>query len=131
MKHKILLSLFSVSLFWFACQETPYMEGKRIYEAYCGNCHMEDGQGLKSLCPPLARSDYLANNQALIPCIITNGLSGSIQVNGKEYDQPMAGITTLTNVQITNVINYINNSWGNNAGHTKLQEVEKALEQCK
>lgn len=131
MKLKLILTLFFLFVFWMACQETRYMEGKRIYDAYCGSCHMEDGQGLRSLVPPLAKADYLANNQSLIPCIITKGLSGPIQVNGKEYDQPMAGITGLTNVQITNVINYINNAWGNDAGHTSLQEVERALEGCK
>jgi len=91
---------------------------------------MEDGQGLKSLCPPLAKSDYLVQNQDKLPCIINKGLNGSIIVNGKEYNQPMAGIPSLNATKLTNVINYINHEWGNNAGYTKIQDVEAALKEC-
>jgi len=91
---------------------------------------MEDGQGLKSLVPPLAKSDYLTQNQDKLVCIINKGLNGSIVVNGKEYNQPMAGIPMLDPTQLTNIINYINHAWGNDAGYTKIQDVEAALENC-
>jgi len=132
MKAKIIVTTSILCLtIIISCQQNPYKEGERLYDAYCGNCHMPDGKGLKSLCPPLAQSDYLAQNQTLIPCIITQGIEGSIIVNGKEYNQPMEGIKGLTAVQITNIINYINHAWGNDAGYTKIQEVEAALQKCK
>ncbi len=130
MKVKYLILSFSILFVVFACQSNPYGEGKRIYTAYCASCHMEDGQGLKSLVPPLAKSDYLAQNQDKLACIINKGLNGSIIVNGKEYNQPMAGIPGLNSTKLTNVINYINHAWGNNAGYTKIQDVESALKAC-
>jgi len=130
MKAKSLIFSFFILFFVFACQSNPYAHGKRLYEAYCGSCHMEDGQGLKSLVPPLAKSDYLTQNQDKLVCIINKGLNGSIVVNGKEYNQPMAGIPKLDPTQLTNIINYINHAWGNDAGYTKIQDVEAALENC-
>ena len=34
------------------------VNGKRLYENYCGNCHQADGRGLGKLIPPLRDSDY-------------------------------------------------------------------------
>ncbi len=91
---------------------------------------MENGEGLKSLYPPLAQSDYLKNHHKEIACIITNGLSGPIRVNDRDYDLPMTPIKGLTPVEVANIINYISHAWGNDAGYTKIQDVEKALSKC-
>ncbi len=88
---------------------------------------MDDGKGLQGIIPPLAQSDYLANHQDELVRIITMGIKDTILVNGISYDQPMEGITTLTPVQITNVINYINTAWGNDIPITTLQKVNNSL----
>ncbi len=122
--------LFGYILLFFCCQSNPYVQGERLYKVYCGNCHMEDGNGLRGLYPPLAQSDYLYQHHADLPCIITKGLQQPIVVNGKTYELPMAPIEGLSSVQIANIINYISHAWGNDAGYTKIQEVEKALTNC-
>ena len=33
--------------------------GKELYVTNCQSCHMEEGQGLEGVYPPLAKSDYL------------------------------------------------------------------------
>ncbi len=91
---------------------------------------MEDGSGLKMLIPPLAGSDYLKNNQESIPCILKNGLKGPISVNGKIYDTEMVGIESLNDVQINNIINYINHAWGNNFGQSNVKVVDERLKSC-
>lgn len=91
---------------------------------------MEDGAGLKMLIPPLAKADYLKENQASLPCLIKNGIKGPIIVNGKEYSTEMAGIPSLNDIQINNIINYINNAWGNDFGDSNVKIVKEALEQC-
>ncbi|MFK7809492.1 MAG: cytochrome c [Saprospiraceae bacterium] len=130
MKVKISLLLW-MCLVLFCCQSNPYDQGKRIYEAYCASCHMEEGQGLKGLYPPLAKSDYLLDNHDQIACIIRYGLQDTIVVNGKTYEIPMMPISGINEVQITNVINYISNAWGNDAGFTKITDVERVLSECK
>lgn len=130
MKVKFVCSIWML-LFLFCCSnQNKYPQGKRIYEAYCASCHMEEGQGLMGLYPPLAKSDYLVAHHADIACIIRHGLQDTIVVNGKTYEIPMLPITSLNEIQITNVINYISHAWGNDAGYTRITDVERTLSNC-
>ena len=91
---------------------------------------MENGQGFKSLYPPLAHSDFLVENQDRIACILRQGIEGEITVNGKVYDHPMAGIPNLNPVEIHNIVNYINSSWGNKTKTLTINEIKKQLTEC-
>ncbi len=91
---------------------------------------MDDGTGLKGLIPPLAKADYFRDNPAMLACIIRKGLEGSVVVNGKTYNQKMAAIPELSEFEIANIINYINHSWENNLGYTKMRTIEAALKKC-
>ena len=112
------------------CEYQPYSQGKVLYDFHCANCHMQDGSGLRGLIPPLANADYLKNYQEDLACIMRYGLKGEILVNGKKYDTEMAGIPTLNDVQINNIINYINHAWGNDLGVSNVQKVKTSLESC-
>ncbi len=105
-------------------------EGERLYQTHCANCHMEAGQGLAQLIPPLANADYLLQNYSKLPCIIRKGQNQKIVVNGIVYEQEMPSNFELNIVEITNVINYIGNAWGNNMRIMTTEEVEKALNGC-
>ena len=129
MKIKCALLTWMI-LLCYCCDNNTFPQGERIYDAYCASCHMEEGQGLKGLYPPLAKSDYLAANHVNLACIITNGLQDTIVVNGKTYEIPMMPISGLNEVQLTNVINYISHAWGNDAGYTRITDVEEALKRC-
>ncbi len=107
-----------------------YVEGAHLYKAHCANCHMDDGRGLGALIPPLAGSDYLAKHRAQLPCIVRHGLRDTIVVNGKVYAEAMAGIGSLSDIQIANVLNYIHASWGNDLPPYRLDEVRALLKQC-
>ncbi len=92
---------------------------------------MEDGSGLGQLIPPLAGADYLREHNLETACIIRYGLVDSIVVNGKQYgEQPMAGIKELSDFQIINIMNYINQAWGNDYGFVKLADVRDQLSTC-
>lgn len=114
-----------------ACQGNPYIHGEILYQNFCANCHMEDGTGLIGNIPPLAQSDFLTKQAHQLPCIIRYGSADTLIVNGQSYNTPMAGVPELTDIEITNVINYINHAWGNENGFTKPQEVQRLLEICK
>ena len=43
----------------------------------------------------------------------------------------MAGVPQLTDVEIANIINYINHEWGNDNGYTTIKQVQAQLEECK
>lgn len=85
--------------------------GKTVYEANCMSCHMPDGAGLEGTFPPLAKSKNLADKNRMIK-VILQGMKGPVKVNGVEYDSQMAGVS-LTDKEVSDVLNYIRNSWGN------------------
>lgn len=134
MKKVFLLFILSLLLFSFSftsCEQNPYKQGAILYENFCANCHMDDGTGLEGVIPPLANADYVEKNQELLACIIRQGMKSEIVVNGITYNQPMVGIEVLSDFEITNIINYINHSWGNNYGYQKLEDTRAALLECK
>lgn len=114
------------SLFVFKTEE----QGKMVYEKHCSGCHMEKGQGLANLIPPIRASDWIAKNPAQIACIIRHGQKGAIQVNGKTYNQPMQANTKLSEVEIYNVVNYLLSNFGNKIPKRSLEEIKTDLESC-
>lgn len=105
--------------------------GKEIFKTYCLACHQSEGQGLAKLYPPLAKSDYLMANPDKAACGIRNGQFEPITVNGVKYTQVMPPIPTLTDLEIAEVITYVSNSWGNNAGLIEVKQVTEWLDACK
>ena len=101
-----------------------------LYEKHCENCHMADGTGLEALYPPLAGADMLQSLGVGAACVIKNGLQGKIVVNGVEFETGMAPIVGLSSVEITNILNYIHNAWGNKRKFIQLNEVQATLEAC-
>lgn len=105
------------------------VEGAKIYAAYCANCHQQDGKGLAAIFPPLAGADYLMEDLKRAACIIKNGQADEIVVNGETYNQMMPG-NPITNLEIAEVLTYITNEWGNEAGLTNVKKVDKWLQKC-
>ena len=95
---------------------TASMErGKSVYNDMCITCHLADGKGVPKAFPPLASADYLRDNQDKSIIGIKNGMSGEMVVNGITYNSVMAPLG-LSNEEVADVMNYINNSWGNDYG---------------
>lgn len=86
--------------------------GERIFNHYCMPCHQSNGEGIRDVFPPLAKSDYLMEDVDRAIGIIINGLSGPITVNGKEYNSVMIP-RPINDEEIANVMNFVLNSWGN------------------
>lgn len=87
--------------------------GKIVYANNCMNCHMEDGKGMEGVFPPVAKSDYLKRAPKDLIAIILKGQSGEVKVNGVVYNAMMPAQDYLADEEIADVLNYINNSWGN------------------
>jgi cytochrome c len=114
----------------FGCQNAN-SEGEKLYKEYCANCHMDDGKGLEGLIPPLAQSDYLQYKKNQLACLIQNGLNEKMVVNGREYEGKMPANPKLSEVEIANILNYIQNAWGNKAEFISIQTVKDELKNCK
>ena len=110
-----------------SCGQTEHLQGKNLYLTHCANCHLEEGQGLRMLIPPLAGADYLRDKQAEVVRGIRHGMNGPMEVNGKIYNYPMPGNVDLSEFQIVNIVNYINQAWGNNYPEITVVETREWL----
>jgi len=124
LRHVIIVSAMFLALN-LSCQNSPEKisanlaesieEGKIIYNDFCISCHMTNGEGAGAIFPPLANSDYLKNKQIESIKAVKYGMSGEILVNGKTFNSVMSPMG-LSDQEVADVMNYINNSWGNDYG---------------
>ncbi|HMQ11797.1 MAG TPA: copper-containing nitrite reductase [Oligoflexia bacterium] len=98
--------------------------GKSVYQQNCAACHQNNGEGLASTFPPLAKSDYLNADKIRAIKVVKGGLSGMIEVNGATYNSVMPSLS-LSDEDIANVLTYVYNSWGNSGGVVKPSEVKE------
>ena len=97
--------------------------GKNVYIVYCLSCHMENGEGIEGLYPPVANSDYMIADSVRAVQQIIYGVTGEIMVNGKKYNTKMEKID-LNDEQVSDVMNYMRNSWGGKARPIKPEDVK-------
>ena len=89
--------------------------GEQVYSANCQSCHMENGEGLVDSFPPLAKSDFLLKDQKRAIGVVLHGLEGEVIVNGENYNMMMPAQNHLSDQEIADVLNFVQNSWGNKA----------------
>lgn len=121
----MLLAFFSFSQKQTSDLKESVARGKEIYIAQCMSCHMEGGEGIEDVYPPLAKSDYLMKDKARSISTVIHGLSGEIVVNGKTYNMEMTAFD-LSDQEVSDVLNYIRNSWGNKGESVMPEEVSAA-----
>ena len=107
-----------------------YVHGEQLYIKNCSNCHQKEGTGLGLLYPPLKNSDYLLQNRNDVICLIRNGKSGELVVNGKSFNMAMPAMPFLTDLEIAEIATYIYNNWGNDQGLVDVGEVTAILTKC-
>jgi mono/diheme cytochrome c family protein len=120
MNYKILTTTFwivSSSVLFFSFHQkfdlkASIERGKEIYTVQCITCHLEKGEGIEGAFPPLAKSDYLMADKKRSIQQILHGLSGEIKVNGVTYNGEMPAVE-LSDEEVSDVLNYVRNSWGN------------------
>jgi cytochrome c551 len=108
-----------------------FVQGERLYITHCSNCHQTDGSGLGLLYPPVNKSDFMDKNFEKVVCLMKNGIEGELIVDGKQFNKPMPGIPSLSDLEITEISTYIYNKWGNRRDSITLQQVSGILRECK
>jgi len=97
--------------------------GERLYKQHCEHCHMAKGEGVANLYPALI--DISSETAIEIyPCIIRNGYKS----NTKPIE--MLGIPHLTDVEITNIINYLLNDLNQLNVDIELPQTKKWAADC-
>ena len=113
------------------CFSNNRHQGEKLYVQHCASCHGEQGQGLARLIPPLAGSDYLVDHRAELACLLRNGQNEVIVVNGVGYHNIMPGNKTMSVAQLTNLLNYVESHWGNEAAPRTIRDVQTKLDGCR
>jgi mono/diheme cytochrome c family protein len=97
-------------------QQTPLQKsmsnGKEVYADFCMQCHLPNGKGDGVNFPTLDGSNWLKEKRTQSIHALKFGLSGPIVVNGKKFNGAMPAMG-LSNQEVTDVMNYIMNSWSN------------------
>jgi nitrite reductase (NO-forming) len=106
-----------------ATKEQRMQAGEMLYNGTCSVCHQNSGQGMASVFPPLAGSDYLMADTRRAIEIVLNGLTGPVTVNGEVYNSVMPPMSQLTDDEVANILTYVLNTWGNDDGTVTAPEV--------
>ena len=110
-----------ISLYQKKPIEQSIADGEEIYQDFCLQCHLSNGEGVSGIYPPLANSDYLFDDIDRSIRNIKYGLSGPIIVNDEEYNAVMLN-NGLDDEEISDVMNYILNNWGNKTNEMITKE---------
>lgn len=120
---------FSTSIFclWFSfsCQTNPYKQGKTLYSFHCESCHMADGSGLVKLIPSLESSTLFSQAPDSLVCLIRHGLALNPATG-----QQMPPNTTLNEVEMANLINFLQVEHANPQKAVTVDEVKTWLTTC-
>ncbi len=81
-------------------------DGQTVFAANCSACHQPDGLGIPGSFPPLSGNPNVQDS-AYVRTVITEGLSGPIEVLGESFDGVMPPFTSLSVAEIDAVTAYI------------------------
>lgn len=105
-------------------------KGEPIYNNACAICHQKNGEGLTSLAPPLAASDWVTKSKTRLALIVSQGLEGPIVVNGKSFNSvmpPNGSHPLLQGDGMANLLSYVRYAWDNNAPPVSPEELAEIL----
>ena len=106
----VLIVLNSLSI-----DKTTMERGKKVYTQYCVACHQVDGGGVPGLNPPLEKTSYILGSKTKLIKVILKGMNTHEEIDGETYSNIMAPFNYLTDQQISDVLTYVRNSFGNKA----------------
>lgn len=107
--------------------------GRRHYQT-CVACHQANGAGVAGVYPPLVGSDWVVGSEERLIRVLLHGLTGPIQVKGNTYNQLMpafgrvpGGGYNWSNERIAQVLSFIRQEWGNEAGPITTEQVAEVF----
>ncbi len=105
--------------------------GKEAYETYCLVCHQADAGGVPGLNPPLSKVKWVNGDKKTLINIVLKGMDQEIEINGQVYNNVMPGSPHMSDQEISDVLTYIRNSFGNKASAVTVAEVKAQRKQTK
>ncbi|MET4080249.1 mono/diheme cytochrome c family protein [Pedobacter sp. UYP30] len=122
-----------------ATLKKEFPKGYALFNSTCQTCHGIDGNGVKSLAPPLNKSEWVNGDKEKLISIVLVGLTGPIEVDGHVYkapeingDMPAIGFDKqITDEQLAEVLSFVRKSWQNDAVKINALEIAKVRQKLK
>lgn len=101
--------------------------GRKIYTQNCVQCHQASGEGSGTAWPALAGNPTVTAPSPVnaIRMVLDGGYAPATQANPRPHGMPPFG-QLLSDNDISMLVSYIRNSWGNEAGSVTPLEVKRA-----
>lgn len=97
--------------------------GKQVYLEQCLACHQADGSGVPNMNPPLIKTKYVLGDKVALIKIVLNGMHGE-KIGDDDFTGVMAPHPDLTDQQISDVLTFVRNSFGNKASAVTTAQVK-------
>lgn len=103
-----------------------YAQGKAIYEDHCQDCHGQQGEGVAGIYPSLVHNQTVVGLDGVnaMRSVLLGGFPPATQGHPEPYSMPPFA-KQLSNADIAAVVNYIRQSWGNNASAVQAEAVNQ------
>jgi mono/diheme cytochrome c family protein len=119
--------------------ERKFPTGTALFRTNCQTCHGADLNGIKSLAPPLNKSEWVTGKKERLIAIVLYGLTGPVEVNKHLYTKPeimadmpgIAGSNEFSDEDIAQLLSYIRDYGRNKAERVKQPEVTAVREKFK
>jgi mono/diheme cytochrome c family protein len=98
-----------------ASEQALFDKGKTIYSTICVACHQPNGQGMAGLAPPLINNEWTLGQPDRLIRIVTQGLTGPIEVAGTKWQLEMPGLPIFSDEEVAGILTYIRREWEHTA----------------
>ena len=106
-----------------AVEKPKTQPGQIVYMQFCLSCHMENGEGVPGLYPPLSQTKYVLGDKSWLIANVLLGQQGEIVVKGETYNNIMTKLDFLGDKEISEVLTYVRSNFGNQASPVTEEEV--------
>ena len=95
------------------------------YVQFCVDCHRQDGAGVKNTFPALAQNPSVvsADPATLLHMTLTGWKTAQTAAHPRVYTMP--AFSRLSDQELAEILSFVRESWGNNAGPIKVSQVKK------
>jgi len=102
-------------------------DGASLFSSNCRACHQANGQGLPTVFPPLAGSEWVQGPAGRLAKIVLIGVAGNLSVKGQAYNGIMPTFSAkFSDAELAALLTYIRSSWGNGAPAVDAATVKSA-----
>lgn len=106
---------------------TAAVDGSALYTANCAACHQANGAGLPQVFPPLAGSEWVKGDEAVLLQILLHGVTGPIEVVSQTYQGAMPAFgDKFDDAELAAIATHLRGSWGNASAAVDAVAVQRA-----